>query len=77
MENFQQEPEPQRSTVVPGTSGLRRDSESPLDEDDHRIKRRIVTPGTSGLLPNEIELERLKATVMQAISAGPYTFETF
>ena len=49
MENFQQEPEPQRRTIVPGTSELRRDAESPLDEDDRSNKKRIVTPGTSGI----------------------------
>ncbi len=35
--------------LVPGTSGLRRDAESPLDEDDRSNEKRIVTPGTSGL----------------------------
>ena len=49
MENPPQEPPHQRRTIVPGTSGLRRDAESPLDEDDRSNKKRIVTPGTSGL----------------------------
>jgi hypothetical protein len=43
------EPARQRRTIVAGTSGLRRDAESPLDEDDRSNKKRIVTPGTSGL----------------------------
>jgi len=43
MENFQQEPERQRRTIVPGTSGLRRDAEYPLDEEDRSNQKRVVT----------------------------------
>jgi hypothetical protein len=49
MENPPQEPQPQRRVIVPGTSGLRRDAEYPLDEEERSNQKRIVTPGTSGL----------------------------
>ena len=48
-ENPPQEPQPQRRVIVPGTSGLRRDAEYPLDEEERSNQKRIVTPGTSGL----------------------------
>ena len=49
MEYPPQEPQPQRRAIVPGTSGLRRDAEYPLDEEKRSNQKRIVTPGTSGL----------------------------
>ena len=49
MENPPQEPLPQRRVIVPGTSGLRRDAEYPLDAEERSNQKRIVTPGTSGL----------------------------
>ncbi len=43
MENPPQEPQPQRRVIAPGTSGLRRDTEYPLDEEERSNQKRVVT----------------------------------
>ena len=58
MENPPQEPLPQRRTIVPGTSGLRRDADSSLDEDDRSNQKRVATPGTSGLRGRDPDYSR-------------------